>query len=105
MMKMRTKNSRSEKKRPKRSFILILGLVLIVGSFAITIVSKQLEIREKKQERAQKQQVLEQQQRENDYLKSVLQNDDKSDFMEQEARKHGYGYPNEKVFYDITPGE
>lgn len=102
---MRTKNSRTELKRPKRSFILILGLILIIGSFTITIVSKQLEIREKKQEKAQKEQALEQQLHENDYLKSVLQNDDKSDFLEQEARKHGYGYPNEKVFYDITPGE
>lgn len=102
---MRTENSHSEKRRPKRSFILILGLILIIGSFTITIVGKQLEIREKKQERAQKQQVLQQQQRENDYLKSVLQSDDKSNFMEQEARKHGYGYPNEKVFYDVTPGE
>lgn len=105
MSKVRTKNSRSAKKRPKRSFILILGLILIIGSFTITIVGKQLEIREKKQEKAQKQEALQQQQRENDYLNSVLQNDDKSSFLEQEARKRGYGYPNEKVFYDITPGE
>lgn len=102
---MRSKNSRSAKQKPKRSFILILGLILIIGSFAITIVSKQLDIREKKQEKAQKQQALEQQLRENEYKQSVLDSDDKSDFMEQEARKHGYGYPNEKVFYDITPGE
>lgn len=102
---MRSKNSRSAKQKPKRSFILILGLILIIGSFTITIVSKQLDIREKKQEKAQKQQALEQQLRENEYKQSVLDSDDKSDFMEQEARKHGYGYPNEKVFYDITPGE
>ncbi len=102
---MRSKNSRSAKQKPKRSFILILGLILIIGSFAITIVSKQLDIREKKQEKAQKQQALEQQLRENEYKQSVLDSDDKSDFMEQEARKHGYGYPNEKVFYDVTPGE
>lgn len=102
---MRNKNSRSAKQKPKRSFILILGLILIIGSFTITIVSKQLDIREKKQEMAQKQQALEQQLRENEYKQSVLDSDDKSDFMEQEARKHGYGYPNEKVFYDITPGE
>lgn len=102
---MRSKNSPSAKQKPKRSFILILGLILIIGSFTITIVSKQLDIREKKQEKAQKQQALEQQLRENEYKQSVLDSDDKSDFMEQEARKHGYGYPNEKVFYDITPGE
>ncbi len=102
---MRSKNSRSAKPKPKRSFILILGLILIIGSFTITIVSKQLDIREKKQEMAQKQQALEQQLRENEYKQSVLDSDDKSDFMEQEARKHGYGYPNEKVFYDVTPGD
>lgn len=102
---MRAENSRSESKKPKRSFILILGLILIIGSFTITIVSKQLEIREKKQEKAQKQQALEQQLYENQYKQSVLDDDDKSDFLEQEARKLGFGYPNEKVFYDITPGE
>lgn len=102
---MRTKNSRSQIKRPKRSLFLILGLILIIGSFTITIVSKQLDIREKKQEKAQKEQALEQQIHENEYKKSVLENDDKSDFLEQEARKLGYGYPNEKVFYDVTPGE
>lgn len=102
---MRAENSRSESKKPKRSFILILGLILIIGSFTITIVSKQLEIREKKQEKAQKQQALEQQLHENQYKQSVLDDDDKSDFLEQEARKLGFGYPNEKVFYDITPGE
>lgn len=102
---MRTKNSRSQIKRPKRSLFLILGLILIIGSFTITIVSKQLDIREKKQEKAQKEQALEQQIHENEYKQSVLDNDDKSDFLEQEARKLGYGYPNEKVFYDVTPGE
>lgn len=102
---MRTKNSRTELKRPKRSFILILGLILIIGFFTITIVSKQLEIREKNQEKAQKQQELEQQQYENNFKKSVLASDDKSDYLEQEARKQGYVYPNEKVFYDTTPGK
>lgn len=102
---MRTKNSRSQIKRPKRSFILILGLVLIIGSLMITFISNELEIREKNQEKAQKEQALEQQLHENEYKKSILENDDKSDFLEQEARKLGFGYPNEKVFYDITPGE
>lgn len=102
---MQSENSRSKLKRHKTSFILILALILVIGSFTITIVSKQLEIREKKQEKAQKQQALEQQLHENEYKQSVLDSDDKSDFLEQEARKLGYGYPNEKVFYDITPGE
>ncbi len=102
---MQTKKNRKELKRPKNSFFLILAFVLIIGFFAITIVSKQLDTRERKQELVQKQQALEQQQHENDYKKSVLANDDKSAVLEQAAREQGYVYQNEKVFYDTTPGK
>lgn len=95
----------SKKQRPKRSFILTLALVLIIGSFSITIIDKQLEIREKKKERDRKQQELNQVLENNDRLQRILDNPDKNDYIEQVAREIGFGYPNEKVFYDITPGE
>lgn len=42
----------------------------------------------------------------NDRLQSIVDSDDKSDYIEQVAReKLGFVLPGEKVFYDVTPGE
>ena len=38
-------------------------------------------------------------------LQAIVDSDDKGAYMEQVAReKLGFVMPNEKVFYDITPG-
>jgi cell division protein FtsB len=42
---------------------------------------------------------------ENEQLKEIVESDDKSEYIEQVAREQlGFGMPNEKVFYDVTPG-
>lgn len=93
------------KKVQKRSFILTLGLVLLVGYFVITIVSLQLQKKEAIAELEQKEAAYEQVEAENERLESILANEDKSDYMEQVAReKLGFVMPGEKVFYDVTPG-
>lgn len=96
------RSSKTKSRRPKRSFLLILGLILIIGSFTITIISKQLETREKKAELAAKQAQLQQIEDENNYKQSVVDNDDKSSYLEKEAREQGFVFPNEKLFYDAN---
>lgn len=89
----------------KRSFILTLALVLLVGYFIITIVGLQLDINERRAVLDQKTAAYEQQLADNDRLQSIIENDDKSAYIEQVAReKLGYVMPGEKVFYDVTPG-
>lgn len=89
----------------KRSFILTLALVLLVGYFIITIVGLQLDINERRAVLDQKTAAYEQQLADNDRLQSIIDNDDKSEYIEQVAReKLGYVMPGEKVFYDVTPG-
>ncbi len=89
----------------KRSFILTLALVLLVGYFIITIVGLQLDINERRAVLDQKTAAYEQQLADNDRLQSIIENDDKSGYIEQVAReKLGYVMPGEKVFYDVTPG-
>lgn len=106
LKKVQAKKSKSVKKRPKRSFFLILGLILVIGSFTITIFSKWIQIREKKQILNQKKEAYEMQVAKNDRLQSIVDSDDKSDYIEQVAReKLGFVLPGEKVFYDVTPGE
>lgn len=101
MAKAAQKNRRIRKK----SFILTLGLVLLIGYFVITFLSLQLSIKERRSVLEQKNVAYQQQLAENERLKSVVESEDKSEYIEQVAReKLGYVMPGEKVFYDVTPG-
>ncbi len=89
----------------KKSFILTLGAILLVGYFMITIFGLQASIKESRAELEQKNAVLEQMNSENEHLQAIVDNEDKSEYIEQVAReKLGYVMPGEKVFYDVTPG-
>ena len=91
-------------KRP-RSFILTLGIILLVGYFVISIISLQTSIKERRAELEQKNAAYEQQVEENERLQAIVDDEDKSEYMEQVAReKLGFVMPGEKVFYDVTPG-
>ena len=94
------------KKRPKISFVLILGLILLTGYFVITIAGLRIDIKERKQVLKETQQQLEEKEKQNERLQAILDAEDKKSYIEQVARdKLGYVMPGEKVFYDITPGE
>ena len=95
----------AKKKKQSRSFILSLALVLVVGYFIITIIDLQLEIRERKEVYEQLDNEYEQIVSDNNRLQAIVDSEDKSNYYEQVAReKLGFVMPNEKVFYDITPG-
>ena len=98
-------NTKTPKKKQSRSFILTLGLVLLVGYFVITIIGLQLSIKDRQGVLEQMQSAYEQQLEQNDRLQAIVDSEDKSDYMEQIAReKLGFVMPGEKVFYDVTPG-
>ncbi len=42
---------------------------------------------------------------ENEELEYLINNADEEELYEHLARERGYVYPDEKVFYDITPGK
>ncbi len=99
------KTKTAPKKVQKRSFILTLGIVLLVGYFVISIISLQSTIKERRAELEQKNAAYEQQLADNERLQSIVDDEDKSEYMEQVAReKLGFVMPGEKVFYDVTPG-
>ena len=98
-------NQKSSKRVQSKSFILTLALVLLVGYFVITIIGLQFQIRDAKTEKDQLTDALQMQLAENNKLQSIVESEDKSDYIEQVAReKLGYVMPGEKVFYDVTPG-
>ena len=97
--------AKAPKRKQTRSFILTLGLVLLVGYFVITIIGLQLSIKERQDVLEQKNTAYEQQLEQNNRLQSIVDSEDKSEYMEQIAReKLGFIMPGEKVFYDVTPG-
>ncbi len=99
------KRKTAPKKVQKRSFILTLGIILLVGYFVISIISLQSTIKERRAELEQKNAAYEQQLADNERLQSIVDDEDKSEYMEQVAReKLGFVMPGEKVFYDVTPG-
>jgi cell division protein FtsB len=88
----------------RRSFILVFFVVAILcfslGLFAwLTIDSNEKQIRLDSLN-AQLQQ-LQQENQEIDYL---INNADEAELYEHLARERGYAYPDEKVYYDVTPG-
>ncbi len=98
-------NQKKTAKKQKNSFILTLALILLAGYFVITILGHAIEIKKSNAKLEQQQLILEQQLAENAYLKEIVESDDKSEYIEQVAREQlGFGLPNEKVFYDVTPG-
>lgn len=102
---MASTKAKKTKRVQSKSFILTLALVLLIGYFVITFIGLQLDIREKNAELNEKNAAYQQITQENARLESIVENEDKSSYIEQVAReKLGFVMPGEKVFYDVTPG-
>ena len=110
----RAVKAKKKKGKAKHSFILTLLLVLAVGYFTISLIDTQLKIKEREktaeQVSAQRRERItapeyEQQLAENERLQKVADGGSQEDYIERVAReKLGYVMPDEKVYYDITPG-
>lgn len=99
----RRKGSKSS--APKFSFFLSLGLILVAGYFVISFVQAQIQIKDREKKAAEVSAQYEQQLAENERLQGVVDGGDEDEYMERVAReKLGYVMPDEKVYYNITPG-
>lgn len=104
MKKGETKQA-GKKGKSRRSFILTLALIALVGYFLISIVSLQVEIQDKKQELAEVQTQYEEVSAENQELKDIAEEEDEASYMERIARDVlGYVLPGESVYYDTSAG-
>jgi len=82
------------------AFFVITILCFSIGLFAwLNIDSNEKQIKLDSLN-AQYQQL----QQENDEKEYLLENADEAELYEHLARERGYVYPDEKVFYDVTPG-
>lgn len=95
-----------KRKKNNRSFFLTLALVAIMGYFVISLVSLQIEIKDKSQQVSDAKQVYEEKVLENEELESFLNEGDESAYIERIARDVlGYVLPGERVYYDVSSGE
>ncbi len=96
----------NKNKKRTTSFILSLAIIALVGYFIISLISVQLDIREKKQELENVQQTYEEVSQENAELKELAENEDEDSYMERIARDVlGYVLPGESVYYDTASGQ
>ncbi len=102
---MDTKAKKKEsKKEQKFSFILLIGLLFMVGYFAISFVNVRLNINQREKQVAELKAQLEQQYAENARLQEVIDGENQEEYIERIAReKLGYVLPGEKVYYNVTP--
>ncbi len=97
---------KKKEKKNSRSFILTLAIIAVMGYFVISLISLQMDIRDKQREVTEAQQVQQEKQAENEELEKFLTDGDESSYIERIARDVlGYVLPGERVYYDISSGE
>lgn len=102
-MEQKTQNTKGKKTR--RSFILTLAIIAIIGYFVISLVSLQFEIQDKTKQVAAAQATLSEDQEQNAELKELSADKNSNSYMERIARDVlGYVLPGESVYYDVSAG-
>ncbi len=92
------------KKKNEVSIILTVVAVLFVVFLVAAIVKKTTGYSRQKEVLSQKQEELSIKEEKNSELASQVENTDEDAVIEQRAREQGYAYPDERLYYDITPG-
>lgn len=94
------------KKKGSRSFFLTLAVVAIIGYFVISLISLQIDIRDKSAQVDEAKKNYAEMELQNDELEGFLSDGDEGSYIERIARDVlGYVFPGERVYYDISSGE
>ena len=90
-------------KEKKRSILLAVLFVVLVGYFIATLINIQSKVKAQENENAASQQTLQNIINENADKADRLENGDEEENIEQIAREqYGYADPDERVYYDST---
>lgn len=89
-----------------RRSVLLLFVVIFILSFSVAFyVFLRVRLRGREEELANLQAQIEQVQNDNDNISYLINEADADELYEHLARERGYVYPDEKVYYDVTPGK
>ncbi len=100
MAKKKTK----QKKKPF-SVILLVAMLLILSYFVFSIISTAVDNKRQSNEYEKLSDKLSDRLEENAELSELVDNGNESEVAEKYARENGYAYPDERLYYDATPGE
>lgn len=89
----------------RRSFILVFFAVAILCVSLGIFARLSIESNEKQIQLDAVNEQLRQLEQENDEIENLINNADEAELYEHLARERGYAYPDEKIYYDVTPGE
>ena len=84
--------------------LLFLACFILIFSVALFVYLR-MGLSEKNERLAEVQRELADVQLENDNLERKINEGDEAELYEYLARERGYVYPDEKIYYDVTPGE
>lgn len=99
---MKVKAEKAANKKTIIKIVLCILAIALVGYCAYCIASNASDISRLKSQKEELDTKYEQQIEDNDQLKSILDSDDKKDYLEQKARENNYVKENELDFYDIN---
>ncbi len=99
---MKLKAEKAANKKTIIKIVLCILVVALVGYCAYCIASNAADISRLKSQKEELDTKYEQQIEDNDQLKSILDSDDKKDYLEQKAREKNYVKENELDFYDVN---
>ena len=99
---MKVKAEKAANKKTIIKIVLCILAIALVGYCSYCIASNAADISRLKSQKEELDTKYEQQIEDNDHLKSILDSDDKKDYLEQKARENNYVKENELDFYDIN---
>ena len=99
---MKLKAEKAANKKTIIKIVLCILVLALVGYCAYCIASNAADISRLKSQKEELDTKYEQQIEDNDQLKSILDSDDKKDYLEQKAREKNYVKENELDFYDVN---
>lgn len=103
---MNKKNTKKTKTQKHPVGIIITVMTLTAFLYLIfTFASLRSDMKDKKEKLLNLSAQYEQQVAENNELQKLIDNGNEREYIEHIARQQrGYVYPDERVYYDITPG-
>ncbi|WP_297128038.1 septum formation initiator family protein [uncultured Eubacterium sp.] len=99
---MKTKSNKVKNKKNVIIGFVIAVIVALVGYCSFCLISNAADISRLKIESQELNAKYEQQLDENKKVKSILNSDNKDEYIEQKAREKGYVKDGEVVYYDIS---
>lgn len=96
----------SKKPRRRHSIIFIVAAIGVSITFLSMFFKLQINIKERRNQADLILQEYEQLTGENERLRGLLDEADEAEIIERYARENrGYAYPDERFYYDVTPGK